>query len=121
MKNGNFFVYSRRVHEVVNDGVDARVGHGEPIKGQKDVLDVLGPLDSWVVVRVNEVSVVGQPAHPEVEYQDNQHFDNLKKSRGEQNFTSSSKLQALSFEALLRYSLRQGSEISLIFKNIFQQ
>ena len=67
------------------------------------MLDVLRPLDSWVVVRVDEVSVVGQPAHPEVEYQDNQHFDNLKKSRGEKTLLEvSSKLQPLFVE---HYSL----------------
>ena len=42
------------------------------------MLDVFERLDVRIVVRVDEVSVVGQPANPKVEDQHHQHFDNLQ-------------------------------------------
>ena len=53
------------VHPVVDDGVDAGGGHGQPVEGQVDVADVGYPGDLRVVVGVDEVDVVGGPAHHE--------------------------------------------------------
>ena len=38
------------IHPVVDDGVDAGVGHGQPVEEEVDVADVGLPCDSGVVV-----------------------------------------------------------------------
>lgn len=65
------------VHPVVNERVDHGVGHGEPVEGQEEVLHVLGEGDRTVVVRVDEVGVVRQPAHREDQHDDDEHPHHL--------------------------------------------
>jgi len=71
-------VFSPGVHPVVNERVDHGVGHGEPVEGQEEVLHVLGEGDRAVVVRVDEVGVVRQPAHGEDQHDDDEHPHHLK-------------------------------------------
>ena len=52
------------VHEEVNDWVEGRVSHGEPEEGQEHVLGV-GLRRNVCIIVVDEVGMVGQPAHPE--------------------------------------------------------
>lgn len=69
------------VHPVVDDGVDHRIGHGQPVDGQVNGLHVVSGYDLVVVIRVHEEQVVGQPADGEDQNDDNEHSHYLK-SRG---------------------------------------
>ena len=51
------------IHGIVDHGVDAAVGHGQPVEGQEHVRGVPGLHDGGVVEGVDEVGVVWQPAH----------------------------------------------------------
>ena len=66
------------IHPVVDDGVDAGVGHSQPVEEEVDVADVGLPCDSGVVVGIYEVDVVGCPAYDEYQYHYAKHFYNLK-------------------------------------------
>lgn len=77
------------VHPVVDDGVDHGVAHGQPIKGQVHVLDVLAGGHGVVVVHVYEVAVVGQPAEGEYCYNNNKHSNNLQHTNINSNVLSS--------------------------------
>ena len=66
------------VHPVVDDGVDAGGGHGQPVEGQVDVADVGYPGDLRVVVGVDEVDVVGGPAHHEDPHHHCEHLHQLR-------------------------------------------
>lgn len=69
------------VHPVVNERVDHRVGHGEPVEGEEEVLHVLGVRHRAVVVRVDEVGVVRQPAHREDQHDDDEHPHHLRNKK----------------------------------------
>ena len=62
------------VHPVVDDGVDTGGGHGQPVEGQVDVADPGDPGDLRVVVGVDEVDVVGSPAHHEDPHHHREHL-----------------------------------------------
>ena len=62
-------------HPVVDDGVDGTVRHGQPVEAQVDVLDVGQRHDGGLVVGVEEVDVVRQPADPEDGDDDDKHLD----------------------------------------------
>ena len=64
-------------HPVVDDGVDSTVGHGQPVEAEVDVLDVGGPHDLRVVVGVDEVDMVGEPADPKHHNHEGKHLDHL--------------------------------------------
>ena len=66
------------VHDVVDDGVDAGVGHGQPVEEEEDVPDVGLPSYGGVVVGVDEVDVVGGPAYHEDQDNTSEHFYNLE-------------------------------------------
>ena len=53
------------VHPIVDDGIDTGVGHGKPVEAQVDVVNVRNLCDGWMVIRVEEVDVVGGPANHE--------------------------------------------------------
>ena len=65
------------VHPVVDDGVDAGVGHGQPVEAQVDVADVGHLGDGGVVVGVDEVDVIGGPAHHEDAHHHSKHLHQL--------------------------------------------
>ena len=68
------FLPESSVHPVVDDWVDACVGHGQPVESQVDVGDV-GYLDNArVVVGVDEVDVVGRPANHEDGHHHREHL-----------------------------------------------
>ena len=71
------------VHPVVDDGVDAGGGHGQPVEGQVDVVDVGDPVDGGVVVGVDEVDVVRSPAHHEDPHHHREHLDQLRCREGQ--------------------------------------
>ena len=50
---------------VVDDGVDHGVCHGEPVECKKDMLNILHCHDFWIVIGVDEVSVIRKPANTE--------------------------------------------------------
>ena len=52
-------------YHVVDDGVDASVGHGQPVEEEKDVANVGLPCNGWIVVRVDEVDMIRCPANHE--------------------------------------------------------
>ena len=62
-------------HPVVDDGVDRTVGHGEPVEAKVDMLDVGEGHDGGLVVGVDEVDVVGEPADPEDRDDDHKHLN----------------------------------------------
>ena len=64
------------IHEKVDDGIEGRVGHGQPEEGEEDVLRVGLGGDVHVVV-VDEVGVVGQPADTEHDQHHNEHDAHL--------------------------------------------
>ena len=65
------------VHPVVDDGVDTGVGHGQPVEGEIDMANVGVGSDVRVVVGVDEVDVVGGPAHHEYEDDEGEHLHDL--------------------------------------------
>ena len=72
----NIFQNSSPVsHPVVDDRVDGTVGHGQPVEAQVDVLDVGERHDGGLVVGVEEVDVVGQPADSEHRDDHHEHLD----------------------------------------------
>ena len=66
------------VHPVIDEGIEHGVGHGQPVESQVDVLDVGLRDDLFVMVGVDEVDVVGEPAHGEDDDHHDEHFDNLE-------------------------------------------
>ena len=66
------------VHPVVDERVEHGVGHGEPVKTEVDVLDVGLAADLGVVVGVDEVHVVRQPAHREDDHHHHEHLHHLR-------------------------------------------
>ena len=71
------------VHPVVDDGVDASGGHGQPVEGQVDVVDVGDPVDGGVVVGVDEVDVIWSPADHEDPDHHREHLDQLTWRQGQ--------------------------------------
>ena len=67
------------VHQEVDDGVEGRVGHGQPEESEEDVLSERLREDVRVVVGVDEVGVVGEPAHPEHYQHHHEHDAHLGK------------------------------------------
>ena len=65
------------IHPVVDDGVDAGVGHGQPVEEEVDVPNVFICGDGGIVVGVYEVDVVGSPTHYKSQNNYSKHFDNL--------------------------------------------
>ena len=70
------------VHPVVDEWVEHGVGHGEPVEAEVDVLDVGLAADLDVVVGVDEVHVVGQPAHREDDHHHDEHLHHLRINMG---------------------------------------
>ena len=68
------------VHPVVDERVEHGVGHGQPVESQVDVLDEGLSHDLLVVVRVDEVGVIGEPADGENNHDDDEHLHDLKKN-----------------------------------------
>ena len=66
------------VHPVVDDGVDTGVGHGQPVEGEIDVANVGVGSNVRVVVGVDEVDVVGGPAHHEDPHHHCEHLHQLR-------------------------------------------
>ena len=81
LNKGRCTFSSPLVHPVVDDGVDHGVGHGEPVEEEVDVLDEGLVDDAVVVVGVDEVDVVGQPAHAEDRHDDEEHLHHLGKKK----------------------------------------
>ena len=65
------------VHPTVNDGIVHRVGHGQPVNGQIELLDVSGRVNGRFVPRNDEVDVIGQPAHGEDGHHHHHHLHHL--------------------------------------------
>lgn len=65
------------VHPIVDDGVDASVGHGQPVESEIYVADVAIAGDGGVVVAVDEVDMIGGPTHHEDHHHEGEHLDNL--------------------------------------------
>ena len=65
------------VHKAVDDGVVERVGHGQPVDKQVDLLDVGLVADAVVHLHHDEVGVVGQPAQAENHHHRHHHFYHL--------------------------------------------
>jgi hypothetical protein len=68
----------RRIHVIVNNRVDHGVGHGKPVERQEYMLNVRHLHDLWIVVHIDEVSMVWEPANSKDDNQNYQHSDNLK-------------------------------------------
>lgn len=66
------------VHPVVDYWVDHGVGHGKPIEGEVEVRDVGAEGDRAVVVSVDEVAMVGQPADSEDGNDSDEHSNHLE-------------------------------------------
>ena len=73
-----FLSLSPDVHPVVDNRIDHGVGHRQPVESQVDVLDEGLADDALVVVGVEEVGVVGEPAHAEDGHDDHEHLHDLK-------------------------------------------
>ena len=69
------------VHPVVDQRIDHGVGHGEPVEGQVHVLDIVAGGYGVVMVRVDEVAMVRQPAESEYGHYNDEHSDNLRKKQ----------------------------------------
>lgn len=66
-----------RVHPVIDNRVNHRVGHGQPVEAQEQVLHVRFDHYGLVVVRIYEVRVIRQPANHENRHDDGEHSDHL--------------------------------------------
>ena len=69
------------VHGVVDQGVDAAVGHGQPVECQEHVWGVPGLHEGGVVEEVDEVDMVGEPADAKDSNHNTKHFNNLQQSQ----------------------------------------
>ena len=65
-------------HEEEDDRVDSRVGHGQPEGSEEEMLGVRLREYGGVVVRVEEVGVVRQPAHSEHDQHHHEHDAHLR-------------------------------------------
>jgi hypothetical protein len=63
---------------IIDDRVDHRMRHSEPVESEKDVLNVFHVHHLRIVIGVNEVDVVRQPTDPEDQNKNHQHLHNLK-------------------------------------------
>lgn len=70
--------YLPRVHPVVNKGINGGIGHGQPIAGQVDVLDIRSVQDLSVVKGIQEEGLLRQPAQRERHHDHDEHFYYLK-------------------------------------------
>ena len=65
------------VHGIVDDRIYTAIGHGQPVESQEHVWGVPGLHDVGVVEGVDEVHVVGKPAHSKQGDHNTKHFHNL--------------------------------------------
>ena len=65
------------VHPVVDDWINTGIGHGQPVEAKINVVYVGHLGDGGVVVGVDEVDVVGGPAHHEDDHNYSKHFHQL--------------------------------------------
>ena len=75
-------MHSPGVHKAVDDGVVERVGHGQPVDDQVDVLDVGTQAEHGVHLDHDEVGVVGQPAQAEDHHHRHHHLHHLPTHAG---------------------------------------
>ena len=68
------------VHPVIDEGIDTSLTHGQPVEEEVDVADVVDPGDVGVVVGVEEVDVIGRPAHHEDENNHSEHQHHLARA-----------------------------------------
>lgn len=76
--NWNCTLHSPRIHPVVYDRVHHRVGHGQPVKAQEQVLHVRFDDYVFVVVRVHEIRMVRKPTDEENRHDHGKHSDHLQ-------------------------------------------
>lgn len=69
--------HSPGIHPVVDDWVHHRVGHGQPVEAQEQVLHVRFNYYVLVVVRVHKVRMVWQPTNEEYRHDHCEHPDYL--------------------------------------------
>ena len=69
-----------RVHEIVDDRIDHGVGHGQPVESEVVVDGERVLNDVLVVVGVEEVEVVGEPAQAKEDDHSYEHLHKLKKN-----------------------------------------
>ena len=65
------------IHPVVYDRIDTGIGHGQPVEAKVYVADIGHLGDGGIVVGVDEVDVVGGPAHHEDDHHYSKHFHQL--------------------------------------------
>ena len=65
------------IHPVIDERIDASLTHCQPVEEKVDVADVGDGGDLRVVVGVDEVDVVGGPAHHEDDHHQRQHLHDL--------------------------------------------
>ena len=68
------------IFPIVDDRIDHGVGHGKPVEEEIDVLYEGFVDDGVVMVGVDEVHVIRQPANAEDGNDDHEHFYHLNKS-----------------------------------------
>lgn len=66
------------VHEVVDSRVEHGVGHRQPVEGEIDVLYVFAVDYALLVVGVDKVHVVGEPADSEHNHNEKEHENDLQ-------------------------------------------
>ena len=65
------------IHPVIDERIDASLTHRQPVEEKVDVADVGDGGDLRVVVGVDEVDVVGGPAHHEDPHHHCEHLHQL--------------------------------------------
>ena len=53
------------------------MSHGTPIKSQKYVLNIFNKCYIWIVVRIQKIHMIREPANTKNKDQNDQHFHNL--------------------------------------------
>ena len=66
------------IHPVIDERIDTSLTHGQPVEQEVDVADVGDPGDGGVVVGVDEVDMIGRPAHNEDENNHCEHEHHLE-------------------------------------------
>ena len=65
------------IHQIVNDRIEHRIGHRQPVEGEIYVLNVFTVEYFWIIVLIQEENLLWQPAYREQHHNHDEHADYL--------------------------------------------
>ena len=69
------------IHPIVDERIEHRVSHCQPVEAQIDVLNEWLLEQRGVVVGVDEIGVVGEPTNGEDDHHHNEHLHDLERNQ----------------------------------------